>query len=197
MKEKKKRAKQYNYNGIKGCVIQRQNETKGILFSVYHCKQRKVFPNVMKEMVKWATACEHHGEKVFTDNLNDARDLMRTSEKWCFGCFQAEAKNSNYLITIPLLDRMSFYCHEEETPIYLNDRQIGTCYIQRVHNGDDYSWRTYGKLLVSEIPEDHYMHVNFTGSTNLLYLTHIFFDQKPQPTEAGRSITFKDCLYKN
>jgi hypothetical protein len=198
MQEKqKKKAKQHNYNGIKGCVTQRQIEIKGILVSVYHCKQRKVFPKVKTSMVKWATVCEQHNEKVFTDNINLARDLMKTSEEWCFGCFKEKAKNSKYLISIPVLNHISYYCYQELTPVFLDDKVIGNCYIHKVHNEETEKWHTYGQLNVSEIPEDYYLHVNFSGSVSQLYLSHIFFDKEGLPKDAGRSITLKDCLYKN
>lgn len=75
-------AKEYDFNGLAGCVEQRKSRASGLMVGLYHAEQAGMDP----EAGKWATVCEAHGQIVNHASLCLARFHLADPEGWCEVC---------------------------------------------------------------------------------------------------------------
>jgi len=74
--------KNYDFNGLVGCVMQRRSRDTGALIGLYHAGQA----GMNADAGAWATVCEDHGTVVSHARLADARAWMAEPSIWCEGC---------------------------------------------------------------------------------------------------------------
>jgi hypothetical protein len=74
-------SRQYNFNGIAGCVVQRRSRQTRRLVGVYKADQS----DLSNEM-PWWTVCEDHGYLVGHDSLNLALSWSADPMTWCGVC---------------------------------------------------------------------------------------------------------------
>lgn len=73
----------YNYNNLRGCVIQRRNRITGTLISIYHTQQA----GLDTSGGQWATVCEAHSTICNHESLKLARHQAGVPH-WCEQCPQ-------------------------------------------------------------------------------------------------------------
>lgn len=79
-------SKQYDFNGLAGCVSQTRARTNGRLIGIYNNKQA----DLDECGGPWATICEEHGHIVSHDTLALARSHAADPAGWCEQCGEAE-----------------------------------------------------------------------------------------------------------
>ncbi len=75
--------KQYDHNGLAGCVEQRRNRITGFMVGVYHCVQAGMEDD---PTIPWATVCEEHNMLVCHPTLALARSHAADPQGWCEDC---------------------------------------------------------------------------------------------------------------
>ena len=73
--------KEYEYNGLKGCVFQRKCRKTRSIVGVYNAKQCGI-----EAEYEWITVCEKHGVNVSSEKRADAISLMVDPMEWCTEC---------------------------------------------------------------------------------------------------------------
>lgn len=84
--------KQYAFNGLAGCVVQKRSRITGALVGVYNSEQAGLEDD---PSCAWMTVCESHGTLVGHASLRLARDHSADPEGWCQFC---RARNNTYVI---------------------------------------------------------------------------------------------------
>jgi hypothetical protein len=74
--------KTYDFNGRRGCVMQRRSRDTGALIGLYNAAQA----GMNDDNGAWATVCEDHGTVVNHARLADARAWMAEPSIWCEAC---------------------------------------------------------------------------------------------------------------
>jgi hypothetical protein len=72
----------YEFNGMAGCVMQRRSRDTGALIGLYNAAQA----GMNDDAGAWAIVCEDHGTVVNHARLADARAWMAEPSIWCEGC---------------------------------------------------------------------------------------------------------------
>jgi hypothetical protein len=80
---KARKPKQYGFNGIEGCVVQRKARETGTLVGVYHGFQSGMESD---PETPWVTVCEVHGSIVGHSSLRLAMGWAADPEQWCEEC---------------------------------------------------------------------------------------------------------------
>jgi len=75
--------KQYDYNGLAGCVEQRRNQKTHFVVGVYNCVQAGMEDD---PATPWATVCEEHHTICCHSSLATARHHAGAPEGWCEAC---------------------------------------------------------------------------------------------------------------
>lgn len=75
--------KEYDFNGLAGCVSQRKAQTTGTLVGVYHGAQSGM---EMDPEYPWITVCEVHANCVSHSTLALAKSHAADPEGWCEDC---------------------------------------------------------------------------------------------------------------
>jgi hypothetical protein len=75
--------KQYGFNGITGCVVQRKSRKTGRLVGVYHGVQSGMESD---PETPWVTVCEEHGMLVGHPSLRLAMGWAADPEVFCEDC---------------------------------------------------------------------------------------------------------------
>ena len=78
----KRISKQYNANGLSGCVIQQKNRLTKFMVGVYHGEQAGMESD---SNFPWVTVCEKHGSIVASASITNAKTAM-TFPDWCEDC---------------------------------------------------------------------------------------------------------------
>jgi len=86
--------KQYNFNGLAGCVTQKKARRTGTLVGVYNSEQSEV-GDVGDPLTAWMTVCEEHGMLVGHSSLKLALSHSSDPEGWCEDC---RARNNWYVL---------------------------------------------------------------------------------------------------
>lgn len=81
--------RQYDFNGLAGCVEQRRSRETGLLVGLYHAEQAGMDP----EAGAWVTVCEVHGQLVNHETLALARSHLANPTGWCEVCNGTEPDN--------------------------------------------------------------------------------------------------------
>lgn len=79
--------KEYDFNGLAGCVVQRKSRTTGHLVGLYHAEQA----GLDSSAGPWATLCEEHGHIINHDTLALARSHLGDPTGWCEPCMEVQA----------------------------------------------------------------------------------------------------------
>lgn len=74
--------RQYDFNGLAGCVVQRRSRITGTLAGLYRAQQAGMDP----EAGRWVTVCEDHSTCVNHDTLAAARAHLPDPSTWCEAC---------------------------------------------------------------------------------------------------------------
>ena len=75
--------KEYDFNGLAGCVQQRRNRITGTLVGVYHGEQSGMESDPDNP---WVTVCEDHGRIVAHPSLRLALEHAADPSGWCGDC---------------------------------------------------------------------------------------------------------------
>ena len=78
--------KEYAFNNLVGCVIQRRCRSTGLQVGLYHAEQA----DLDSSGGPWATICEEHGHIINHDTLALARSHMADPAGWCEACGERE-----------------------------------------------------------------------------------------------------------
>ena len=81
--------KQYTFNGLSGCVIQRKSRESGSLVGLYHAAQAEI-----AACEPWITVCELHGCMVVHATLALAIKDLPTPSSWCGVCRGDESEGA-------------------------------------------------------------------------------------------------------
>lgn len=74
--------RQYDFNGLAGCVMQRRSRVTGTLAGLYQAEQAGMDP----EAGNWVTVCEDHSTCVNHATLAAARAHLSDPTMWCDDC---------------------------------------------------------------------------------------------------------------
>ncbi|WP_199031318.1 hypothetical protein [Ralstonia sp. ASV6] len=74
--------RQYDFNGLAGCVIQSRSRITGTLAGLYQADQAGLDPDAGP----WATVCEDHSTCINHDTLRLARAHLPDPSMWCDDC---------------------------------------------------------------------------------------------------------------
>lgn len=74
--------KEYEFNGLAGCVVQRKSQRTGHLVGLYNAEQAGMDP----DSGPWATVCEKHSIICNHSTLKLARDHLGDPTMWCEEC---------------------------------------------------------------------------------------------------------------
>lgn len=74
--------RQYDFNGLAGCVVQRRSRITGTLAGLYEAEQAGMDP----EAGRWVTVCEDHSTCVNHATLTAARAHVSDPSMWCEEC---------------------------------------------------------------------------------------------------------------
>ena len=77
--------RQYDFNGLAGCVMQRRSRITGTLAGLYQAEQAGLDP----EAGRWVTVCEDHSTCVNHATLAAARAHLADPSMWCEACREA------------------------------------------------------------------------------------------------------------
>lgn len=77
--------RQYDFNSLAGCVIQRRSRISGTLVGLYQAEQAGLDP----EAGRWVTVCEDHATCVNHATLAAARAHLPDPTMWCDPCREA------------------------------------------------------------------------------------------------------------
>ncbi|WP_247391731.1 hypothetical protein [Ralstonia pseudosolanacearum] len=77
--------RQYDFNGLAGCVEQRRSRLTGTLAGLYEAEQSGMDP----EAGRWVTVCEDHSSCVNHATLAAARAHLADPSMWCDACRDA------------------------------------------------------------------------------------------------------------
>jgi hypothetical protein len=77
--------REYSYNDLAGCVVQRRSRSTGYLVGLYHADQAQLDSS----SGPWATICEEHGHVINHDTLALARSHLADPAGWCDLCIDA------------------------------------------------------------------------------------------------------------
>jgi hypothetical protein len=83
--------RQYDFNGLAGCVIQRRSRISGTLAGLYQAEQAGLDP----EAGRWVTVCEDHAACVNHATLAAARAHLPDPTMWCETCREAADERRN------------------------------------------------------------------------------------------------------
>lgn len=86
-----RQAKEYSFNGLAGCVIQRVSRETGTLVGLYQADQAGMESD---PETPWATVCEEHHTLVCHTTLALAKDHLGYPTNWCEGCQEAVEKRT-------------------------------------------------------------------------------------------------------
>jgi hypothetical protein len=75
-------AREYSFNDLAGCVVQRKSRATGHLVGLYHAEQALLDADAGP----WATVCEVHGHIVNHPTLALARSHLGDPTGWCESC---------------------------------------------------------------------------------------------------------------
>lgn len=75
--------KEYNFNGLAGCVAQRVSRETGTLVGLYHGEQSGMEAD---PELPWVTVCEIHHNLVGHASLANAREHLGFPTNWCEEC---------------------------------------------------------------------------------------------------------------
>lgn len=75
-------AREYEFNGLAGCVVQRKSRETGLLVGLYNTEQS----GMDSEAGAWATVCEIHGQIVCHETLKLASWHLGNPTGWCEVC---------------------------------------------------------------------------------------------------------------
>ena len=78
--------KEYSFNGLAGCVVQRRSRITGTLSGVYHGVQSGMEND---PDIPWQTVCEDHSTLVGHSTLKLAMDHAADPSGWCEDCREA------------------------------------------------------------------------------------------------------------
>lgn len=81
-----KAVKEYSFNGLAGCVVQRKSRQTGAMVGLYYGPQS--FEVGFGEEL-WFTVCEEHGACVGHATQQAARSWMPEPSMWCEECQKA------------------------------------------------------------------------------------------------------------
>lgn len=88
---KSRKPKQYNFDGLGGCVVRRKARKTGTLVGVYHGVQSGM---ECDRETPWVTVCEEHGNLVGHRSLRDAMGWAADPEMFCEDCRPVAPLNS-------------------------------------------------------------------------------------------------------
>lgn len=80
--------KEYEFNGLAGCVVQRRSQKTGLLVGLYHSEQSSMDPAAGP----WVTVCEQHATTCNHTTFALARSHLGDPTGWCEVCSGVEAK---------------------------------------------------------------------------------------------------------
>lgn len=80
--------KQYDFNGLAGCVVQRKSRRTGFLVGLYAAEQAGL--DSSDGVGPWSTICEEHGHIINHDTLALARSHLGDPVGWCDLCRDRE-----------------------------------------------------------------------------------------------------------
>lgn len=75
--------KEYNFNGLSGCVSQAKSRITGMLVGIYHGEQSGMESD---QDTPWQTVCEQHNTLVGHASLKLAREHAPDPTGWCEEC---------------------------------------------------------------------------------------------------------------
>lgn len=75
--------KQYDFNGLAGCVTQRKSRESKVLVGLYQAAQAGM---EIDPETPWATVCEDHGNIVCHPTLTAAHHFLGFPAHWCDDC---------------------------------------------------------------------------------------------------------------
>lgn len=78
-----RQVKEYSFNGLAGCVIQRVSRETGTLVGLYHADQSGMESD---PETPWATVCEEHSTLVCHASLAAAKSHLGFPTNWCEDC---------------------------------------------------------------------------------------------------------------
>lgn len=87
---KSRTPKQYNFNGLSGCVVQRVARKTGSIVGVYHGVQSGMEND---PETPWVTVCEVHGNLVGHPSLRQAMGWAADPEMFCEDCRSKETED--------------------------------------------------------------------------------------------------------
>lgn len=85
----RKVAREYAFNNLAGCVVQRKSRETGLLVGLYNAEQAGMDP----EAGPWVTVCEEHGQLVNHSTLKLAMWHLADPKGWCEVCNGTETNN--------------------------------------------------------------------------------------------------------
>lgn len=83
--------KQYDFNGLAGCVVQKKSRVTGTLVGVYNSGQAGLEDD---PSCSWATVCEEHNTLICHPSLKLALSHSADPEGWCQFC---RSRNNRYV----------------------------------------------------------------------------------------------------
>lgn len=80
--------KDYGFNDLAGCVVQKKCRRTRTLIGIYHAEQAGIDCD---EANPWATVCEAHNQFVTHPTLKLAMDHSAVPDEWCSDCKPKES----------------------------------------------------------------------------------------------------------
>jgi hypothetical protein len=82
--------KQYEFNGLAGCVVQRRARQTGLFVGIYHNEQAGLDDD--EGRAPWSTVCESHGHVISHETLALAKFHAADPKGWCQQCGEGDCQ---------------------------------------------------------------------------------------------------------